>query len=110
MSTRHYFEPHSEGEIHTVPTACGHTGYGYGAVTDRSAVTCKRCLASLAKRDREFQRKARKWWKPPTGPVATRPWERNGWIMQTRLPSWPYTIWKFQADSARAIAREEGRA
>jgi hypothetical protein len=27
---------------------------------DRASVTCKRCLASLAKRDREFRRKARK--------------------------------------------------
>ncbi len=58
MSTRHYITEHQDI---TAPTACGGTGYNFGAVTDRSLVTCKRCLASLAKRDRAFQRKARGW-------------------------------------------------
>jgi len=40
-------------------TECG-AAYARHRTTDRTAVTCKRCLASLAKRDREFRRKARR--------------------------------------------------
>jgi hypothetical protein len=44
-------------------------------MTDRAPVTCKRCLASLVKRDREFQRKARRGIKmpPPTFPPGVWP-------------------------------------
>jgi hypothetical protein len=85
------------------PTACGGLSYGFGATTDRSEVTCKRCLASLAKRDREFQRKARRWWGFPAGRVIER-------AIYMRSADWPLTSWKGRENAARAIAREEGRA
>jgi hypothetical protein len=60
----------------------------------RSDVTCKRCLAALAKRDRAFQRKARDFivsrWRRHT--IVIVPGDRGLW------------------DAARAIAAEEGRA
>lgn len=60
--------------------------------TARPAVTCKRCLASLAKRDRAFQRKARSWY-------GARPRRWNGWD--------PYAA---RQAAARAVAAEEGRS
>ena len=60
---------------------------------------CKRCLASLAKLDREFQRKARCGLRLGKRAKPSHPGyeaiHSRGW--------WPN-------DAARAIAREEGRA
>lgn len=59
----------------------------------RHEVTCKRCLASLAKRDREFQRKARLAFA----------------LAFTGTPTNVYrTAERLRLDSLAAIAREEG--
>jgi hypothetical protein len=73
-------------------TACRH------ATTDRTRVTCKRCLASLAKRDRAFQRKARRGLRNGNTRISAT-WDR--------VSDWPLGT---SEDAARAIAREEGRA
>jgi hypothetical protein len=70
-------------------------------MTDRAPVTCKRCLASLAKRDREFRAKARLGLRRTWLAFALRGeayrvsgyWDRDS-----------------AANATRAIAREEGRA
>lgn len=81
-------------------TACG--GWHNDASSDRSRVTCKRCLASLAKRDREFQQKSRAgmthlnyigWAARQPGVTGEAARKRN-----------------MLRNSVRAIAREEGRA
>lgn len=69
--------------------------------TDRAQVTCKRCLASLAKRDREFQRKARRFLEHDRGEFGA------------RLSAFGFGLgWSgfFREQAFRAIAREEGRA
>ena len=71
--------------------------------TDRSAVTCKRCLASLAKRDRAFQRKARKGLERTTYRGAS-----GAIYIGTTLES--AVCSKPRRDAARAIAREDKRA
>lgn len=68
-------------------TPCGTRALFWCASEDRARVTCKRCLASLAKRDRAFQRKARRQFGFP----------KSRWLTP-------------KDDAARAIAREEGRA
>ncbi len=90
MTTRHYSP---ESASCSDPVACGGVGYNFGSVTNRSLVTCKRCLASLAKRDRELQRKARGWFVR-TGPARD--------PLMVRLQS--------AVTAFRAIAAEEGRA
>lgn len=80
------------------PTPCGGNSYGYGAVTDRTQVTCKRCLASLAKRDRAFQRKARRWYRSARGSTIDR--SMRAYDSGRARPR----------DAARAIAAEEGRS
>jgi hypothetical protein len=81
----------AEGSCHHA--TCG--AWSDACSTDRTAVTCKRCLASLAKRDREFQRKAR------NELVAH-------WFTQ------PHNVYRdaeaARDDADRAIAREEGRS
>lgn len=67
----------------------------YICSSNRADVTCKRCLASLAKQDREFRAKARSQFAH-TSPPALDPRYRVG----GPLPCF---------DAARAIAREEGR-
>lgn len=79
-------------------------GAGAGECTmhiigDRTAVTCKRCLASLAKRDREFQRKARRHVVMGHGRSFTD--EQRLAVFVAGRSTW--------RDAARAIAREEGR-
>lgn len=65
----------------------------------RSDVTCKRCLASLAKRDREFQRKARRHFREAErGAIQAIGRDRLDELMASML----------RASAARAIAREEG--
>jgi hypothetical protein len=102
MSTRHYLSEHSDI---TDPVACGGRGYNFGSVTDRARVTCKRCLASVAKRDRAFQRKARKG-------IALPPYHfpRGVWPGPRLPPLAVHHAIRLREDSARAIAREEGRA
>jgi len=78
--------------------ACGMCAqFATTSTTDRTAITCKRCLASLAKRDREFQRKARAWFASPDSP------RRLGFGRRG------HTVFGQPEDAARAIAREEGR-
>jgi len=81
-------------------TACGATSGGifFCYSEARHEVTCKRCLASLAKRDREFQRKARRRFAR-----TERRWEPYARAaIKAQRPKW------FAEDAARAIAREEG--
>lgn len=69
-------------------------------------VTCKRCLASLAKRDREFQRKARRG----LDSAATR-LLRDLDYGDARQWCAVFAVWgDFRDSAARAIAREEGRS
>ena len=83
---------HSFGDF-SATTACGiPASQRFCYATEGEAVTCKRCLASLAKRDRKFQGKARGWF-------GTRPAHHAGMIAD-----------RFRMAAARAIAREEGRA
>lgn len=63
--------------------------------------------ASLAKRDREFQRKARRWFRnAPRRELAEAIREGRVMLMPKRSR---YCVSEM-CDSARAIAREEGRA
>jgi hypothetical protein len=64
------------------------------ASTARADVTCRRCLKTLARRDREFQRKARSAFKVPPQTAARKQATRDAG----------------RTHAARAIAREEGRA
>jgi hypothetical protein len=75
------------------PVACGVDGWNATSTRKRYRVTCKRCLASLAKRDQAFQRKARVHFGP-VPPIFT----RSVWGLRGRQAA------------ARAIAAEEGRA
>ena len=83
----------------------GRSGYGK---------PCKRCLASLAKRDREFQRKA----KQTVARLHTRTHQRTH---DGRFTGLPFDQWHYLARAtwgmnmlgvaaARAIASEEGRS
>jgi hypothetical protein len=76
-------------------TTCGSLPCPWLASEFRERVNCKRCLASLTKRDREFQRKARKWHGAHVDPAGLGPTWWGQYIYQL---------------SVRAIAREEGRA
>jgi hypothetical protein len=89
-------------------TLCGQWGaHQFTWTFDRTAVTCKRCLASLAKRDRAFQRKARRWFGSQSQCAhMQRTIGRDR--AEDALHPWRHTSRK--ADAARAIAREEGRA
>lgn len=79
--------------------ACGMWAcFATASTTDRALVTCKRCLASLAKRDREFQRKARQYF-------ADRPLYGDS---NTYMVTDFYDV-STAVIAARAIAREEGR-
>ena len=89
-------------------TACGQSYVFVLTEGPGMPVTCKRCLASLAKRDREFQRKARKWWTAPRNYRPDGP-ATNGWRLLTQSPAWPLTEWKMLSSAEEAIAREEGR-
>lgn len=89
------------------PAACGawsedSTGPG------REQVTCKRCLTSLAKRDREFQKKARRQFS-----AKNRERQINAYLDSVGIPRWKGVSgdvpWARKGDAARAIAREEGR-
>ncbi len=63
---------------------------------------CKRCLASLAKRDRAFQRKARRRFSRRATLAAMAPRTRRAYASDR---------WRDPAlRAASAIAREEGRA
>jgi hypothetical protein len=79
-----------------------------GETTERSEVTCRRCLASLAKRDRELRNKARRWWAPLRG--SSFRVRHHGWDIYVRTPEWPVTEWKMMNNAEGAIAAEEGRA
>ncbi len=74
------------------------------------AVTCKRCLASLAKCDREFQRKARRG----IGYVFRQPGGTSRRLSQLHMVGVTAgvrgtVLSGLERDAARAIAREEGR-
>jgi hypothetical protein len=84
------------GEAVHLSTACGASSW-VDSTCNRDHVTCKRCLASLAKRDRAFQRKARKQFGP-----RDYPWPDGGRGYRLTL--------RFAKRAARAIAAEEGRA
>lgn len=77
-------------------TPCGRQDFAAIASELRADVTCRRCLASLAKRDKAFQAKAR-------GQFA--PFFRN---MSSYRFKYGWTAEHAQR-AARAIAREEGR-
>lgn len=69
------------------------------AIHDVSPRPCKRCLASLAKRDREFRKKANATLSTSRARLIRR------WLS---TPNMPYPM-SHSDDAARAIAREEGR-
>lgn len=83
----------------TYYTLCGAVCLSTALATEEPGqVTCKRCLASLAKRDREFRRKARAAWPkyyPNRFGVTEFPWNPC------------YSLAHYTAPAA--IAREEGR-
>lgn len=89
---------------HTVYAACG----AEARYTDEHApgVTCKRCLASLAKRDGEFRLKTRRWF----GSHAQAQSLANTLRFRADeiLHPWAHASRKLNVE--RAIAREEGRA
>ncbi len=90
-------------------TTCG-AAY-YDKADSREFVTCKRCLASLAKRDRAFQRKARATFARN----CTKTWRRaNRGRAMCGLGFEHWTAVKKGGsridDAVHAIAREEGRA
>ena len=66
--------------------------------TNRSAVTCKRCLASLAKRDLAFQAKSKRG-LAITLMARVHRGEVSPWASERAVP---------MVEAARAIAREEG--
>jgi hypothetical protein len=81
------------------PVAGGADGWNATSARNRSRVTCKRCLATLATQGRAFQRKASGWFAPA--------------VKQARAlyAAWPGGHVRAQREVAtRAIAREEGRA
>ena len=81
---------------------CGTWTHATDRTEDRVRVTCRRCLASLAKRDREFRAKARR------GLRVVRERLERAWF---RDPSRWYGILAIPhpaRDAAAAIAREEG--
>ena len=110
----YYIGPIAVGE----GPVCGSRGSGTLA-TDRARVTCKRCLASLAKHDREFQRKARQQFRPdPRHELHVFRGIDNGRADAARAiareKTEAGTLLGFrqgcEAHAARAIAREEGRS
>ena len=93
---------HFHGDDQT--TLCGQNGgHCYSTTGDRSSITCKRCIASLAKRDRAFQRKARKG-------IALPPYHfpPGVWPSRALPPLAVHHSIRLREDAARAIAREEG--
>ena len=83
-------------------TACGQSGMSVLTDGGGLALDCKRCLASLAKRDRAFQRKARGWFARRAVLSAMAPRTRRAYASDR---------WRDASlNAARAIAREEGRA
>lgn len=102
MTTRNYATDYVVHADYTLGAQCGR-GRAHDGVwsTVRSDVTCKRCLASLAKRDRAFQRKARKG----IGRISL----EHVYINAVRLVAARAGLVR-AGDAARAIAREEGRA
>ena len=91
---------------------CGRTAALSFDTADRTAVTCKRCLKSLASRDRAFQRKARAGIKRGQGPlpfsVECASEERALRLLRGRAMYRARVVGSVAA--ARAIAAEEGRA
>lgn len=92
-------------------TPCGRPDFAAIASELRSDVTCRRCLASLAKRDREFRAKARRWFGDAGSDLAfgfdrpeclSEPFCACGRVI-SRCDS------SRRGCAARAIAREEGR-
>jgi len=75
-------------------TVCGATMARH-LTRERGAVECSRCLASLAKRDREFRAKARR------GLTVGHPGHPLGMAI--------YRARGMPGDAAAAIAREEGQ-
>ncbi len=73
----------------------------------RADVTCKRCLASLAKRDREFRRKARRWFAAHTWHAESGNYYVGATFDSARYAWGPAT---FRIAAKRAIAAEEGRS
>lgn len=71
-------------------TACGTVGEVVLTEGPGMPVTCKRCLASLAKRDQEFRAKARRG-------ITEFSWRARNRVCGPAV------------EAARAIAREEGR-
>jgi hypothetical protein len=105
---------------HSIERKLRATGEGFlghcGAVarhasTDRAAVTCKRCLASLAKRDRAFQRKARGYIGGFASGVRGRADDQHAlWHHRDTIGTRAHALHVVQqANAACAIAREEGR-
>lgn len=92
-------ENHYDYDFGVRRIACGTRGHVGIMTTDHQAITCKRCLASLAKRDREFQRKAR---SRLVSAVLVRIGSGHRLRAECHICA--------RRDSARAIAREEGRA
>lgn len=78
-----------------------HVNFRNPSKDDCPGYICKRCLASLAKRDREFQRKARRWFdSKPALRIRRKAAQRR--LGQPHLyPPAPVDL------AARAIAREE---
>ena len=81
--------------------ACGISLWSSHFTSNRARVTCKRCLASLVRRDREFQRKARRQFRD--GPARLRSYCAEAAFQELHGRT---TF----GDATRAIAREEGRA
>ncbi len=83
-------------------TLCGADAHALVLSSEvRADVTCKRCLASLAKRDREFRRKARKGFRRVLHAFAMRgeAFRVSGYYTRDTA-----------ATAARAIAAEESRS
>jgi hypothetical protein len=87
----HYYSGGFNGRV-----ACGKSRH-VSSTCNRAQVDCKRCLASLAKRDRAFQRKARQSMKA----IRLRMCCAG---LAFRVPRMPTDA------AARAIAAEEWRA
>jgi hypothetical protein len=95
MSNRNYATDYVVHAHYELGAQCGRGRARDGVwSTVRSDVTCRRCLVSLAKRDREFQRKARSQFKTPPQTAARKQAMRDAG----------------RTHAARAIARDEGRA
>jgi hypothetical protein len=100
MTTTHYSPtPNATGPAWFRVSVCGREtrigDFSRAGSSNREHVTCKRCLASVAKRDREFQRKSR---------------VEMAAIAFTK----PHNVYQEdrekREDSECAVAREEGRS